>query len=374
MDAQLGLDALLVVDLLDAHEGVVGGALRRGAGDDDLLDQLQLEGAHRVEPVDEVVGIAVRGRVAQRAERIERLDRLLRLVGRVHALGLVDDDDGPRRLHELDGLAARELVALLVDDVALLLFLGAGEVLAEGVDVDDEDLQRVARGELAQPVDLLGVVDEVLERQVVVERAEVLGGDLDVLEHALADGHAGHHDDELLEAVAPRQLEDGAQVDVGLAGARLHLDGEVRAAAGLVGRAVEELPRLQGRGRVGDLDVVAGLDGARVGQQLVVGQQQPVADAQLGPVLPGEQPALVANVDDRVLRRALGLAVEEVGDGRHGIELELLVGVELELHGSRLRGVSLVRPGAWSRDSADCRNPSRTIGVRYRRAGPADSV
>ena len=68
--------------------------------------------------------------------------------------------------------------------------------------------KRVAGGELPQPVDLLRVVDEVLERQVVVERAEVLGGDLDILEHALADGHARHDDDELLEAVAPRQLED----------------------------------------------------------------------------------------------------------------------------------------------------------------------
>ena len=231
VDAQLGLDALLVVDLLDADEGVVGRRLGRGTGHDDLLDQPQLEGAHRIEPVDQVVRVAVRGRVAQRAERIQRLDRLLRLVGGIHALRLVDDDDGPRRLHELDRLAAGELVALLVDDVALLLRLGAGEVLAERVDVDDQDLQRVAGRELAQPVDPLRVVDEVLERQVVVERAEVLGGDLDVLQHAFADGHARHHDDELLEAVAPRQLEDGAQIDVGLARAGLHLHREVRAEA-----------------------------------------------------------------------------------------------------------------------------------------------
>ena len=75
------------------------------------------------------------------------------------------------------------------------------------------------------------------------------------------------------------------------------------------------------------------LHGAGVGQQLVVGQQQAIADAQFGPVLAGEQPAEVANVDDGVLRRALRLAVEEVGDRRHGVELELLVGVELQLHG-----------------------------------------
>ncbi len=141
MDAQLGLDAFLVVDLLDAHEGVVGGSLRYRACDDDLLHQLQLESAHRIEPIDEVIGIAVRGGVAQGAEWVERFDRFLSLVGRVHTLRLVDDHDGPGCLHELDGLAAGELVALFIDHVALLLSLGAGEVLAEGVDVDDQDLQ-----------------------------------------------------------------------------------------------------------------------------------------------------------------------------------------------------------------------------------------
>ena len=81
VDAQLRLDAFLVVDLLHAHEGVVRAAVRSGAGHDDLLDQPQLEGPHRVEPVDQVVGIAVGGRVAQGAQRVQRLDRLLRLVG-----------------------------------------------------------------------------------------------------------------------------------------------------------------------------------------------------------------------------------------------------------------------------------------------------
>ena len=250
----------------------------------------------------------------------------------VHALRLVDDDDRPRRLHELDGLAPGELVALLVDDVALLLCLGAGEVLAEGVDVDDEDLQRVAGGELAQPVHLLGVVDEVLEGQVVVERAEVLGGDLDVLEHAFADRDAGHDDDELLEAVAPRQLEDRAQVDVGLARAGLHLHREVRAAARLVGWAVEELPRLQRGCRVGHLDVVAGLDRAQCSPAAcppaaATGCRRPARSAPARRTSPSRP-----HVDDRVLRRALRLAVEEVRDGGHGVELEGLIGVELELH------------------------------------------
>lgn len=37
-------------------------------------------------------------------------------------------------------------------------------------------------------------------------------------------------------------------------------------------------------------------------------------------------------MDDRKLRRSLRLPFEEVGDGADGVELELLVRVELELH------------------------------------------
>ena len=107
-------------------------------------------------------------RVTQRAKWIQRPDSFLCLLGRIDALRFVDDDDGPGRLDEFDRLAAGEPVAFLVDDVAFLLRLGAGEVLAEGVDIDDENLERGADRKLPKAVDLLGVVDEMLERQVVV--------------------------------------------------------------------------------------------------------------------------------------------------------------------------------------------------------------
>src|SRR5262249_13413430 len=162
------------------------------------LDQLQLKGSYRVEPVDQIVRVTVGGRVPQGAKRIERLDRLLRLIGRVDTLGLVDDDDGPRRLHKLDGLVSRELVTLFVDDVALLLFFGAGEVLAEGIDVDDQNLQRIAGGELAESIDSPGIIDKVLEGEIIVKGTEVLGSDLNILEHTFADSDAGYHDNELL--------------------------------------------------------------------------------------------------------------------------------------------------------------------------------
>ena len=62
-------------------------------------------------------------------------------------------------------------------------------------------------------------------------------------------------------------------------------------------------------------------------------QQKPVADAQLGTFLPGEQFRILGHFDDGVFGRVLRLAVEEVGDGRDSVELELLVGVELQFHG-----------------------------------------
>ena len=69
--------------------------------------------------------------------------------------------------------------------------------------------------------------------------------------------------------------------------------------------------------------------------QLVGGQEQIVADAQLRPRLAGKESVVVpiAKVDHRIFRRTLGLAVEQVGDGCHGIKLEGLVCVELQFYG-----------------------------------------
>src|SRR5207253_10565842 len=118
------------------------------------------------------------------------------------ALGLVDGDNLACRLDALDGLATGELVAFLVDDVACLLLFGASKILAESVDVDDQNLKYVVHRKLAQAIDLRRVVDEGFKGHVVIERTEVLTGDLDILQHTLANGHTGHHDDELLEPIA----------------------------------------------------------------------------------------------------------------------------------------------------------------------------
>ena len=51
--------------------------------------------------------------------------------------------------------------------------------------------------------------------------------DLKRLVNSLLDSHRWNHDDELRKAVALVQLEDGAQINVGLAGAGFHLHSEI---------------------------------------------------------------------------------------------------------------------------------------------------
>lgn len=60
---------------------------------------------------------------------------------------------------------------------------------------------------------------------VVIKRAEVLGGNLDILQDSFEDGDTRNNDDELLETVLARKLKDGAKVDVGFACARRHGEG-----------------------------------------------------------------------------------------------------------------------------------------------------
>ena len=260
----VGGDALLVVDADQPDVGLVVAVGDRDARHLDLLDELALVGVHRVQPVDLVVLVPVRRRVAEGAQRIQRSEGLGALLGRVDALRLVDDDDGVGRLNELDGLGARHAVVRSVDDVGLRLLAGVGEAAPEGVDVDDHDLDAVAGGEVPDLAELLGVVDEVVEADVVVEPLEVLLGHLERLVDALLDGDGGHDDDELGEAVPAIQLEDAAQVDVGLAGARLHLDGEVE---------IAQLCR--------GLEAIAQLDLADVREDVLVEQLEAVADAEV---------------------------------------------------------------------------------------------
>ena len=187
----------------------------------DLLDQLALVGIDCVEAKHHVMLVHVGRGIAQRAEWIHRIQSLFAtpLEATIHTLGFVHDDDGPSRLDQVYGLFTTGLLAVLVEVVDVLL--------VDGAHCHHHDLDVRVGGEVAHLPELVGVVEEVVEGHPGVEPLEVILGDLQGLVDAFLDRHRRHHDDELAEAIAFVQLEDAAQIDVGLTGAGFHLHGEV---------------------------------------------------------------------------------------------------------------------------------------------------
>ena len=234
--------------------GPVMGVLHGCRGHLDLLHELALVGVDRVEPVDHVMPVGVGRRVTQRTQGIHGGQRRSAppLQPAVHALRLVDDQDGARGADQIDRLLAAGLLALLVEVVDVLL--------VDGARGHHHDPYLRADGEAPHLAEARGVVEKVLERRARIECAEVVLGDPQRLVDALLDRHRRHHDDELGEPVALVQFQDGAQVDVGLAGTGLHLHGKL---AGLQGRGLRQ--------------AIAKLDRPEVGEEVVIVQGQPVA-------------------------------------------------------------------------------------------------
>src|ERR1022692_4315621 len=197
MNAQLGSNRGAVFDRVDAHvclwRDPVGGC----AGDNNLLDKPQLEGSNWIEAVHEIVWMPMRGRIAQSAQGVQRLDRFLRSLGVVDGLRFIDYYDRSGGLYVLDWLPAGETVALLIHDVAFALVIGAHEILAKRIIIDDRNLDCIRGCELAQEVHSLGVVHKILEWGIVVEYTAMFRRDLEVLQHALADRNTRHYDHEL---------------------------------------------------------------------------------------------------------------------------------------------------------------------------------
>lgn len=104
MDAELCPNRRLVRYVRNTDERIVSSTLTDSARYYDLLNQPKLERTHGVEPVDQIVGITMCGGIPKGAERVERLYRFLRLLGAVHRLRFIDNDNGACSLHEFDGL------------------------------------------------------------------------------------------------------------------------------------------------------------------------------------------------------------------------------------------------------------------------------
>ena len=219
----------------------------------DALDEFLVVGVQSVQGIHQVVLLLVRCRIVQHEQRVEAGDALLGRASLLsHLLGLVADDNGAVRSDDVDGPAAAELVALVEDDARRLVLGALLHRRVERLHVDDHAVY-VAR--LGVRIKLGQVVRVVYEEPdlLVVLGEEVLLGVLQALGHALADGDRWHHHDELAPAVQAVELEHRLGVDVGLAGARLHLDVQLAGS-----HAAEKLLRLG--------DLVASLHRSHVGK------------------------------------------------------------------------------------------------------------
>jgi hypothetical protein len=107
----------------------------------------------------------------------------------------------------------------------------------------------------------------------------------------------------------------------------------MHAPAHLVGRTIEELPRLGRHSGIRHRNIVTSLNSAKILPHLLLGQDKTVTDSELGTVLPGKQSTRITDVDYCILRRANRLSRKQVNDSRYGMGLKLLIGVKLQLHG-----------------------------------------
>ncbi len=130
---------------------------------------------------------------------------------------LVEQQHGSARCDGIQRLRAREDVAAAPQHVTGLV---------EGVDRHHHELDMGRAYEVPQAMQPLSSVRKETNVQTRVERGEVVLGDLQGLEHPLANRDRGYDDDKLGPATTLRQLERTPDEHVGLARPRLHLDGK----------------------------------------------------------------------------------------------------------------------------------------------------
>ena len=179
------------------------------------------------------------------------------------------------------------------------------------------DLHKGGGGEGAQGAQFAAVVADQVDGFVAVERGEMALHHLEALDHAFVDGDARHDDDELAEAVVLAQFVDRAQVDVGLAGAGLHLDREARVAPVFVAGSFEDDAVIHSQVR-NRLDAAALLHGQDVSKQPVLAQHLSLRQVGDGAVTEGE---------GRIMTRQ---TLENIHHRLDGVELEIEVVIELQ--------------------------------------------
>ena len=174
--------------------------------------------------MDLVVMGPVRRGIPQNHQRPELFKRFQRLRA-LHLLRFVQNQNGTVGADDINGATRLEVVQFLVNPAVLL----PGGV--ERLNVDDHHIDARVRGKALKMRQVRGIIDEK-PGFLPVALGKVSGRDVQRLEHSLANGDAGRHNDELRPAVPLVHLEDGLDVAVRLPRAGFHLHVEVDAAPG----------------------------------------------------------------------------------------------------------------------------------------------
>ena len=244
-DMTLTLDAILVGDLeLDGGPGFASTIQNDAVKikvtvkplevsdfktfDLNFLDQPTVVGLQRVQHIDRIVCVLMGGGVVQGEERLE-IGHCPPCHLAAHLLRFIENQDGVKLPYDIDGATGTEALLFGVNDAGGLVAATPLPVLAfiqrgrKGLCVDNHHGDFGIAGKLVQQPQVGTVVDEEVSR-LVVFFAEMRRRVLECALDPLADGDAGHDDDVFRPAITPMQLEDGLDIDVGLARASLHLD------------------------------------------------------------------------------------------------------------------------------------------------------
>ena len=197
--------------------------------------------------------VFVCGGIVQGKQRVEVFQRILR-CGSAHLLRFVEDQNGPVGSDDIYRLSAAEVVQFFTDSA------GVRTTGVECLNVDNHNIDTRAGAEIVQLRQVLAVINEEPCLFAVVFH-EVVFGDLEGLIDALADRYGRDYHDEFAPAVAFVQLENGFDVNIGLAGSGFHFHVEAACAE------VAEQP-------LGLLDVVPALHVLDVQENLVAVQLQ----------------------------------------------------------------------------------------------------
>ena len=110
--------------------------------------------------------------IAKRTHRVQESQSLLCLVGIINALRFVNDNHritGGNKVNRF----AQHLIMIPVNDICLALFFRIGSGFAEGINIDNHNLNIAGDGKVPHLVQLAGIVNKVVVRYIIILRFEV---------------------------------------------------------------------------------------------------------------------------------------------------------------------------------------------------------